>query len=67
METKLRVGIVGCGNISHSHMNAYRKNNNIEVIACCDINEERAKNYAKDYKIPAAYGSIDEMLEKEPT
>ena len=67
MEKVMNVAIVGCGNISHSHMNAYRRNSNIKVIACADINYERAQNYAKDYNIPNAYGSIDELLENEPT
>ena len=65
MEKILKVGIVGCGNISHSHMAAYRKNKNIEVVACADINRQRAIDYAEVYKIPNAYGSIDEMLEKQ--
>ncbi len=66
MEKKMKVAIIGCGNISHSHTQAYRRNPNVEIIACCDINFERAQNYAKVYEIPAAYGSVDELLEKEP-
>ena len=62
MEKKLRVGIIGCGNISHSHTQAYKNNPNVELIACCDINEQRAKDYAKAYGIPNAFGSVDEML-----
>ena len=65
MENKLKVAIVGCGNISHSHIQAYRRNPNVEVIACCDINLERAKQYALDYKIPAYYGCIEELLANE--
>lgn len=65
MEKIMRVGIVGCGNISNSHMQAYRKNPNVEVVACCDINKARAEAYAKAYGIKSFYGSIDEMLEKE--
>ena len=67
MENKLKVAIIGCGHISHSHIQAYRRNPNVEVIACCDINKERAKQYAQDYKIPAYYGCIEELLENEPT
>lgn len=65
MEKIMKVGIVGCGNISHSHMVAYKKNQNIEVVACCDINKQRAIDYAKAYEIKNAYGDIDEMLENE--
>ncbi len=62
MNKKLRVGIIGCGNISHSHTQAYKNNPNVEVVACCDINEQRAKDYAKNYGIPNAFGNVDEML-----
>ena len=46
MDKKLKVAIIGCGNISHSHTQAYQKNPNVEIVACCDINEQRAKDYA---------------------
>ena len=67
MENKMKVAIIGCGNISHSHTQAYRRNPNVEIIACCDINAKRAEDYAKVYNIPAHYGSVDELLENEPT
>lgn len=65
MEKIMKVAIVGCGNISHSHMGAYKKNKNIEVVACCDINIKRAEDYAKAYGIKSFYGSIDDMLKNE--
>ena len=61
----MKVGIIGCGNISHCHMQAYRKNPNVEVVACCDINLPRAEAYAKSYGIKSFYGSVDEMLANE--
>ena len=51
MEKKLKVGIIGCGSISHSHMASYRNNPHVEVVACCDMNKERAENYAKIYNV----------------
>lgn len=65
MEKIMKVGIIGCGNISHCHIQAYRRNPNVQVISCCDINLERAKQYAATYNIPTYYGSVDEMLKKE--
>lgn len=65
MNKILHVAIVGCGSISHSHTQSYQKNPNIKIVACCDINLERAKKYAKDYNIEHYYGSIDEMLKQE--
>lgn len=33
MEKKLKIGIIGTGSISESHIHAYRKNTNVEVYA----------------------------------
>lgn len=53
MATKTRVGIIGCGAIS----GIYCKNisglfGNIEVVACADIIEQKAKERAAEYGIP---------------
>ena len=62
---KLRIGIVGAGNIaSNAHLPAYQKCSNAIPAAICDIDIERAKKVAEQYNIPEVYGSIEEMLEK---
>ncbi|SHI83492.1 Predicted dehydrogenase [Clostridium amylolyticum] len=55
---KFRVGIIGCGNIFPMHALSVKGLENAEIIAVCDIKEERAKakseefncNYYLDYK-----------------
>lgn len=44
---KLKIAIVGTGNISNAHISAYLKNENVELYAFCDINEERLKAAAR--------------------
>lgn len=43
MDKKLKVAIIGCGNISHSHIQAYLKNPQVEVIAVCDQNNKEQR------------------------
>jgi predicted dehydrogenase len=62
---KTKIAIIGNGSISHVHMAAYRKLSNVEVVANCDINEERAKEFSQKYNIPRYYTDYNEMLEKE--
>ena len=62
---KTRIAIIGSGGISHVHMAAYKKLPDVEVVANCDINEERAKEFAQTYGIPHCYVDYHEMLEKE--
>ncbi|MBQ7688897.1 MAG: Gfo/Idh/MocA family oxidoreductase [Clostridia bacterium] len=66
MSNKFKVGIIGCGGISHSHLHGYRAlSDRVEITACCDIDEEKAKEYAKRNGIARAYGSCEEMLANE--
>ncbi len=63
---KLRIAIAGAGNIAQSaHLPAYIQRDDIELVAICDLNLERAQKAAEKFGIQAAYGSFDEMLQKE--
>ena len=60
----MKVGIVGCGYISGIHVHAWR-DAGMSVAAACDLNEEAATQFTKDFKIPSHYNSFSEMLQKE--
>ena len=38
---EIRVGIIGTGMISHTHMQRYAKIPNAKVVAACDLNQEK--------------------------
>ena len=63
---KIKIGIIGVGSISKSHIQAYLKNKNCELYAFCDINEQTLKEKGKLYGITRLYTSKEEMLEKCP-
>lgn len=65
MAKKLRVGIIGAGNIATSaHLPAYAKLTDIaEVVAIADIVPERAKDAAEKWGIPHYFASVEELLE----
>jgi predicted dehydrogenase len=59
----MKIGVVGCGNIS----DIYFKNltsvfNNTEVLACTDLDEQKALAKKEKYAIPYVM-TLDEMLE----
>ena len=58
---KLRVAIVGCGNVSKRHFEAAFNNENSVLVACCDNVSAKADNMAEKYNIKAYY-SFDEMM-----
>jgi predicted dehydrogenase len=68
MEKTVRVGIIGCGGIANSkHMPALSKLDNVQLVAFCDIIEERAIKACKEYGIEGAKHYVDykELLKDE--
>ena len=57
------MGIIGTGTISRFHMEAYRKLDNVQVIAACDINEERVGEFAREYNIPNVFTKYEDLLD----
>ncbi len=63
---KLRVAIIGTGGISNAHIGGYQAiPEKCEVVAVCDLDEEKVKRYAEINKVPAYYTDYNEMLAKE--
>jgi predicted dehydrogenase len=63
---KLRVAIVGTGGIANGkHMPALSKQPQVEMVAFCDIIEERAQKAAKEYGVEGAkvYTDYRQLLE----
>lgn len=59
---KIRIGIIGNGIISESHLTGYQGNPGCEVTALCDINEERLNYIGDKYGIKARYTHIGKMI-----
>lgn len=52
-DRKIKVGVVGCGNISGIYFhNLTRVFKNLEVVACMDLIRERSESRAKEFGIP---------------
>ena len=56
----MKVGIIGCGNISETYFNCQKIFNNFEIIACADINNEFAIKSAEQFNVKAQ--SVDDIL-----
>ena len=42
----IRIGIIGCGGIANMHIKGYAACEGVKVVACSDIDAERAKKFA---------------------
>ena len=64
MSKKYTAAIVGCGSIGNAHMDGYRLNDNVEVVAVADPLLVAREEYMEKYDIPQGYATVEEMLEK---
>jgi len=57
----MKVGVIGCGNISSVYLRVAQRFPQIEVVALADLVLERAKERAEQFNIPKVY-SVEELL-----
>ncbi len=58
----LNIGIIGAGHIAISHLDAYKKSDECQVVAISDLNEELAKDRAEKYNIEKVYVDYKDLL-----
>ncbi|MBY3073149.1 Gfo/Idh/MocA family oxidoreductase [Rhizobium laguerreae] len=60
-DMKLRIGVVGCGNISLAYMRNAPLFRGVEIIACADLNADAAKRRAAEFNLRAA--DVDSLID----
>ena len=48
----MKIGVVGCGNISPAYFKGCREYENIEAVACADLDQEAARKRVEEFGIP---------------
>ncbi len=62
MAGKFKVGIIGSGMISGSHLKGFAADKRVEVVWTADVVKERAEKRAKEFKVPKALADYREGL-----
>ena len=60
-----KIGLVGCGRIAKNHFDAIGDENNLELVAVCDIDKKRAETAGKEQKVPS-FTDLPKMLAMVP-
>ena len=64
--SKVKIALVGVGGISQVvRIPSLKKNENVELVALCDIDESKVSFIANKYKVPSVYFDIQNLIEKE--
>jgi predicted dehydrogenase len=59
---KVRVGVIGCGSVSHRYLPHLAECPYADLVSTCDIIPERAIEQAKAHNVPNHYPHISKML-----
>lgn len=63
---QVRLAIVGTGGMAHQHALAFNEIPAGELLACCDLDGDRARAFAEKHSIPASYNDLEQMLAEAP-
>ena len=63
MSRKLRLGVVGLG-MGRGHAEGYKSHPGAELVALCDLDENRLRSAAKQLKVGQTYTDLKSMLEQ---
>jgi len=63
---RIKVGVIGCGSVSHKYLPHLAACPFAELVSACDIIPERAEQQAAKYGIPNRYPLIDKLLAGAP-
>lgn len=63
---KVKIALIGTGNIAQAHIEAYRHADNAEIYALCDIDEQKLNRTGDKYGISRRYTDLDTMLAELP-
>lgn len=61
----VRIGIIGTGGMANGHAQEFNKIRGVRVVACSDIVEEKAAEFAARHNIPSYYKDYRAMLQRE--
>ncbi len=59
----IKIAIVGTGGMANAHAKAFQDIRECQLVAACDVIEEKAAAFAKTYDIPEVYADAKEMLD----
>ncbi len=65
MAEKVRIGVIGVGQIGKHHLERYAKIEGGEVVAIADINAEELARVSEVFGIPDAYTNFRELLARD--
>lgn len=61
----IRLAIIGTGGMANGHAASFKKEDDVQIVACCDVIPDAAESFAQRHGIPNWYEDYREMLDRE--
>ncbi|MFT4567424.1 MAG: putative dehydrogenase [Saprospiraceae bacterium] len=65
MKSSIKIVCIGAGYFARFHIDAWQRIPEVELVAICDHDQEKAKQLAQTYNVPKVYTEVDELLVQE--
>ena len=65
MPERVRVGVIGVGQIGKSHLRNYREIDAAEVVAVADVNGEELSRVAEEFGVADTYTAFRDLLARD--
>ena len=62
---RVRTAVVGVGHMAQSHLPNLAQFEDVDLVALCDVSEERLQATARQYNVPRVYTDLTQMLDDE--
>jgi predicted dehydrogenase len=59
----MKVGLIGCGGIAPLHVRVYKRMRDVELVAVCDLNLQKAKALAAKFDVKNVFEDYQRMLD----
>lgn len=59
---KIKIACIGAGYFARFHVEAWSRISEVELVAVCDLNKEKAASLAREFQVRSIYSDIDELL-----
>jgi len=63
-ENTLRIAMIGCGGISSLHGESWQRVPNARIVACADVDEEKAQEFKQRFNVRDAVTDFRRLLER---
>ncbi|HSI73825.1 MAG TPA: Gfo/Idh/MocA family oxidoreductase [Fimbriimonas sp.] len=65
MSERIRIGIIGCGQIAQQHMSTYSQIDGAEMVAFADLNEEAARTSCEKWGVKDFTTNFRDLLQRD--